>query len=248
MLLHVPDGGGPTVLVSVPRDSYVPIPGHGKNKINAAYAFGGPQLLVRTVEQATGLHIDRYVETGLGGYATLVDAVGGVDVCVKRALKDAKAHIDVKKGCQTHGRRDRAGLRPGALLRPARGPRPGRAAAAGAGRDRRQDAVAVRRPGAVAGLPGGVRGRRARSPSTPARRPPDLLAFVQAMRAVAGGGGLSLTVPVGNAALRPRAPARPCRGTPAEANKLFDALRPRRHRGDPAARRRAGEGRRRLSR
>ena len=65
MLLHVPSDGGPTVLVSVPRDSYVPIPGHGSNKINAAYAFGGPQLLVRTVEQATGVHIDEYVETGL---------------------------------------------------------------------------------------------------------------------------------------------------------------------------------------
>ena len=101
MLLHVPDGGGPTVLVSIPRDSYVSIPGHGKNKINAAYAFGGPQLLVRTVEQATGLHVDSYVETGLGGYAQLVDAVGGIDVCVKRAIKDAKAHIDVKAGCQT---------------------------------------------------------------------------------------------------------------------------------------------------
>ena len=101
MLLHVPSGGGPTVLVSMPRDSYVSIPGHGKNKINAAYAFGGPQLLVRTVEQATGLHVDAYVETGLGGYAQLVDAIGGIDVCVKRAMKDAKAHIDVKAGCQT---------------------------------------------------------------------------------------------------------------------------------------------------
>jgi LCP family protein required for cell wall assembly len=100
MLLHVPSGGGPTVLVSLPRDSYVPIPGHGRNKINAAYAFGGPQLLVRTVEQATGLRVDDYVETGLAGYASLVDAIGGVRICVKRAMNDPKAHINLKPGCQ----------------------------------------------------------------------------------------------------------------------------------------------------
>jgi LCP family protein required for cell wall assembly len=100
MLLHLPSGGGPTVLVSLPRDSYVPIPGHGRNKINAAYAFGGPQLLVRTVEQVTGLRVDDYVETGLAGYANLVDAIGGVRICVKRAMNDPKAHINLKPGCQ----------------------------------------------------------------------------------------------------------------------------------------------------
>src|SRR5205085_27982 len=72
MLLHVPDGGGPNVLLSIPRDSYVSIPGRGKNKINAAYAFGGEKLLVKTVEEATGLKVDRYVETGLGGVAGVI--------------------------------------------------------------------------------------------------------------------------------------------------------------------------------
>jgi LCP family protein required for cell wall assembly len=99
MLLHTGDGG--TTLVSLPRDSYVPIPGHGSNKLNAAFAFGGPKLLTRTVEQATDLHIDHYAEIGFGGFVGMVDAVGGVDVCVKEPMKDEKAGINLNRGCQT---------------------------------------------------------------------------------------------------------------------------------------------------
>ena len=101
ILVHTPSGSGKPVLISVPRDSYLPIPGHGRNKINAAFAIGGPKLLARTLEQATGLPIDGYVEIGFGGFAGVVDSLGGVEVCVKRDLKDAKAHINLKKGCQT---------------------------------------------------------------------------------------------------------------------------------------------------
>ena len=72
------------MLVSIPRDSYVPIPGHGRNKLNAAYAFGGAPLLVRTVEQATGMRIDHYAEIGFGGFVGAVDAVGGVDCASPR--------------------------------------------------------------------------------------------------------------------------------------------------------------------
>ena len=64
MLLYVPPTGR-AALISVPRDSYVAIPGHGKNKINASYALGGPELLVETVEQNTGLHVDGFAEIGL---------------------------------------------------------------------------------------------------------------------------------------------------------------------------------------
>jgi LCP family protein required for cell wall assembly len=99
MLMHT--GAGGTTLVSLPRDSYVPIPGHGSNKLNAAFAFGGPQLLVRTVEQATGVHIDHYAEIGFGGFVGVVDAVGGVRLCIKQPMKDRKAGLDLKKGCQT---------------------------------------------------------------------------------------------------------------------------------------------------
>jgi LCP family protein required for cell wall assembly len=101
MLVHVSESGGKPVMVSLPRDSYVPIPGHGSNKINAAYSIGGPKLLTNTVEQVTGIHVDGYIEIGLGGFAAVVDSVGGVDLCVPRDMKDKKAGIDLKKGCQT---------------------------------------------------------------------------------------------------------------------------------------------------
>ncbi|MGH3325339.1 MAG: LCP family protein [Streptomyces sp.] len=99
MLLHTGEGG--TTLVSLPRDSYVPIPGHGSNKLNAAFAFGGPKLLVRTVEQATDLHIDHYAEIGFGGFVGMVDAVGGVEMCPKEPIRDPKAGLNLKRGCQT---------------------------------------------------------------------------------------------------------------------------------------------------
>jgi LCP family protein required for cell wall assembly len=101
MLLHVPKSG-PTALISLPRDSYVPIPGHGKNKINAAFSFsdGGPKLLIETVEGVTGLRVDHYVEVGFGGFASIIDSVGGVQMCLPKAMKDAKAHINLPKGCQ----------------------------------------------------------------------------------------------------------------------------------------------------
>jgi LCP family protein required for cell wall assembly len=100
MLLHIPSGGGKPTLVSLPRDSYVPIPDHGMNKLNAAFAFGGPQLLVETVERTTGIRIDRYMEIGFGGFVDVVDALGGVDMCIPEAIKDRKAALDIKAGCQ----------------------------------------------------------------------------------------------------------------------------------------------------
>jgi LCP family protein required for cell wall assembly len=103
MLLHIPRGTGKPVLVSLPRDSYVPIPGRGRNKLNAAYAFGGPQLLARTVEQVTGIRIDRYMEVGFDGFASVVDAVGGVQICPDRAMRDPVAGLNVKAGCQVVG-------------------------------------------------------------------------------------------------------------------------------------------------
>ena len=100
LLLHVPSGGGPTVLMSVPRDSYVAIPGRGRNKINAAFALGGPKLLAQTVEENTGIGVDDYVEIGFAGFAGMVDAVGGVEICPKRAIDDRRAGLDIAKGCQ----------------------------------------------------------------------------------------------------------------------------------------------------
>jgi len=100
ILVHVSESGGKPALVSIPRDSYVPIPGRGSNKINAAFALGGPKLLVRTVEQVTDIRIDGYVEIGFAGFAGVVDSVGGVDICVPFRMNDKKAGINLKKGCQ----------------------------------------------------------------------------------------------------------------------------------------------------
>lgn len=107
MLLHYGDGG--TTLVSIPRDSYVPIPGHGSNKINAAYAFGGSPLLVQTVEKSTGIHIDHFAEIGFSGFVGVVDAIGGVHLCVKDAISDVKAGLKLKAGCQNLNGHDALG-------------------------------------------------------------------------------------------------------------------------------------------
>ncbi len=69
-------------LVSIPRDSWVDVPGYGTNKVNAAYAFGGPTLLIRTVEQLTGVRIDHYVTIDFEGIIQVTDDLGGVDVVV----------------------------------------------------------------------------------------------------------------------------------------------------------------------
>jgi LCP family protein required for cell wall assembly len=100
MLLHLPASGTP-VLVSIPRDSYVPIPGHGDNKINAAYVLGGPQLLIQTVQSLTGLRIDHYMGIGYTGLVSTVNAVGGVRMCLPGPMVDPNAGLNLPKGCQT---------------------------------------------------------------------------------------------------------------------------------------------------
>ncbi|GAB3485784.1 LCP family protein [Nocardiopsis coralliicola] len=103
MVLYVPEGEGRPSIVSVPRDSYVAIPEMGENKINAAFAEdlgGGPQVLVQSFEQASGVRIDHYVEIGFSGFVDIVDAVGGVEMCPEEPMEDPKAGLDVEAGCQ----------------------------------------------------------------------------------------------------------------------------------------------------
>lgn len=100
MLLHIPAGSDKPTLVSLPRDSAVTIPGKGRNKLNAAYAFGGPKLLAQTVETVTGVHVDHYMEIGFAGFVEIVDAVGGVEINVRAAVDDPKAGLKLKKGVQ----------------------------------------------------------------------------------------------------------------------------------------------------
>jgi LCP family protein required for cell wall assembly len=74
--------------VSIPRDSWVPIPGHGVSKINAAYSWGGPELLIRTVEQLTRVRIDHFVAIDFDGIDQVTDALGGVDVNVAATTRN----------------------------------------------------------------------------------------------------------------------------------------------------------------
>ena len=103
LVIHIPGllSSEPTTMVSIPRDSYVDIPGHGMDKINAAFAIGGPSLLAQTVEQDTGLRLDHYAEIGFAGFGDVVDALGGVRVCPTDPINDPLAGIDLPAGCQT---------------------------------------------------------------------------------------------------------------------------------------------------
>ncbi|MGH3497133.1 MAG: LCP family protein [Nocardioidaceae bacterium] len=102
MLLHT--GSGPSLLMSIPRDSLVPIPGHGTTKINAAFAYGGPKLLVKTIEQDTGIRVDDYIEVGFGGFVNVVDAVGGVQICPHGPVQDRRAGLHITRSeLDSHG-------------------------------------------------------------------------------------------------------------------------------------------------
>lgn len=76
LLLRI--GGGKNATLSILRDTVVDIPGHGKNKINAAYAYGGPSLAIKTVEGYLGIQINHLVEVNFENFPELVDALGGV--------------------------------------------------------------------------------------------------------------------------------------------------------------------------
>ncbi|WP_262365466.1 LCP family protein [Gordonia sp. OPL2] len=109
MMVHKPPSGR-AMIISIPRDLYVPIPGQGSHKINAAFNFGGPQLLVQTVEGLTGARIDHYAEIGFGGFDHVVDAVGGVTICLDQPLNDPKAGLRLPRGCQQLNGREALGL------------------------------------------------------------------------------------------------------------------------------------------
>jgi LCP family protein required for cell wall assembly len=98
MLVHVPADHRYVKVVSLPRDSWVAIPGHGMNKINAALGMGGPQLMVRTVERNTGLTINDYIEVNFLGFVKVIDALGGVNICLPFAVDDRYSGLRMPAG------------------------------------------------------------------------------------------------------------------------------------------------------
>jgi LCP family protein required for cell wall assembly len=117
MLLHVPADGSRASFVSFPRDSYVQIPGHGWDKLNAAYADGytaasknlsdeerkaaGQRLLVQTISQLTGLQIEHFASVDLLGFFNLANVVGGVQVNLCKAVSDSYSGAKFRAGPQT---------------------------------------------------------------------------------------------------------------------------------------------------
>jgi LCP family protein required for cell wall assembly len=98
MVVHVPANRRYVNVVSLPRDSWVDIPGHGRGKINAAIGIGGARLMVRTVEQDTGLKINDYMEVNFLGLVKVIDALGGVNICLPYAVDDRYSGLRMSAG------------------------------------------------------------------------------------------------------------------------------------------------------
>ncbi len=97
MVAHiVPDEGAQ--LLSLPRDLKMEIPGHGTNRINSAFVFGGPDLLVQTIQNNLGIPIHHYVEIDFVGFANVVDSLGGVSKTFGNPARDSKSGLDVDAG------------------------------------------------------------------------------------------------------------------------------------------------------
>ncbi len=98
MLVHLSADRSRVTVVSLPRDSWVDLPGHGMNKINAAFGLGGPRLMVATVEHATGLTINDFIEVNFLGFIKVIDALGGVNVCLPYAVNDSYTGLRLSAG------------------------------------------------------------------------------------------------------------------------------------------------------
>lgn len=99
MLAQIEPGEG-IRLLSLPRDLRVDIPGEGIDKINSAFVSGGPQLLIQTINDNYNIAINHYAEIDLGGFARLVDSLGGVTMVFEHPARDAKSGLDVAAGVQ----------------------------------------------------------------------------------------------------------------------------------------------------
>ncbi|MFS2295149.1 MAG: LCP family protein, partial [Actinomadura sp.] len=110
ILLHISPGGEEAIGISFPRDSMVQMPPCKRKDgttvparfgmINMAFSNGGPACTWRTIESLTDIHIDHYVEVDFAGFKRVVDALGGVEICVPRRIDDPKAELRLRAGRQ----------------------------------------------------------------------------------------------------------------------------------------------------
>jgi LCP family protein required for cell wall assembly len=98
MLVHIPADHASAQVVSLPRDSWVNIPGYGLNKINAAFGLGGARLMVATVERATGMAVNDYVEISFLGFVKVISALGGVNICLPYGIDDPASGLHMTAG------------------------------------------------------------------------------------------------------------------------------------------------------
>lgn len=98
MLLYLNPENASGSLLSIPRDTLVDIPGHGQDKINAAYAYGGEELMIKTVQDFIEADINHYITIDFQGFVDLIDALGGVDITIDRPLVDEKSGANLSPG------------------------------------------------------------------------------------------------------------------------------------------------------
>lgn len=232
MLLHT--GAHGTTMVSLPRDSWVTIPPYvdpntgkfhraAKDKLNAAYSLGGPGMLVRTVEHNTGLRVDHYAEIGFAGFVGVVDAVGGVEMCVPRAIDDPKSGLRLKKGCH-----NLTGAQALAFVRQRHQEADGDL---GRSRNQREFLSALARKAAAPGVTlDPFRSYPALSAGLDTlvvdkdMQLTGLLSLFRAMKSVSGGKGRQLNVPVAGSGTGPLG-RNALKWDEAKAHRLFAALR-----------------------
>jgi len=113
LIIHLSKARDRAYIISLPRDSLVVIPEHvsssdkktmipaRKGKLNSAFSYGGAPLLIETIELATSIKIDHYVEVSFAGFAGIVDALGGIEVCTKVDIDDPKSHLVLSAGVHT---------------------------------------------------------------------------------------------------------------------------------------------------
>jgi len=98
MLFHLDPEENTGSLLSIPRDTWVEIPDHGEDKINAAYAYGGEELMIRTINSFLGAEINHYITLDFEGFVKLIDALGGVDITIDRPIVDPKSGANFASG------------------------------------------------------------------------------------------------------------------------------------------------------